>query len=200
MRIAVIVSGVRGGTWLIPVIGTFVYFSFRQYRSKAQQIHTLQSNSQRSLIKQFRESIEGSRHIRAFGRASDNYARSLALLGNSQVCLCSSLQLQNWLSMIFDLNSAMLVTVLLAWATSQPSSSSLYGIAVSFWSLLCLSHALRCLNLTFTRTEKQLNSASELVGMLATVPREHEVEGTGLPAHWPERGDVRLSDVTARYG
>lgn len=94
----------------------------------------------------------------------------------------------------------MLVTVLLAWATSQQPTSSLYGIAVSFWSLLCLSHALSYLMSNLTSTGNQLKSVSELVRMLEPVPLEHEIEGTELPAHWPERGDVRLFGVTARYG
>lgn len=90
--------------------------------------------------------------------------------------------------------------MLLAWATSQQSTSSPHGIAVSFWSLLCLSHALDYLNRNITNTEKLLGSTSELLRTVENAPLEHEVDGSELPAYWPERGDVRLYDVTARYG
>lgn len=197
-RTANIVSGVPGATWIVPVAIAFSCTVFHHYRAKAQKLRKLQAMAQEALRQQFRESVEGSRHIRAFGWRQENTLQTLQVLNDSSKCFHSQRLLEGWMLSVFELQTTIILPVLVALGTKNAASSQ-SSLSVSFWSALCLSHALSMTAKNIVTWETSSDAVSELFETIDGIPVENHIDGVELPASWPQRGIVQFRNVTAHY-
>lgn len=193
-RSATILSGVPGGIYTLPAICVVFYMTYRSHINATRGLEQLNTQARGSLNQHVRETIDGIRHIRAFGWTEKNSQRTSELLKLSQQSFHSDSCLEDWLRLVFELYSCLIITVLVFFATSQKT-----GIGISFWSLQCIPHALSLLAFHLSPLDTALRHSFELKRMIESVPREINIDSAKIPPSWPERGQIVFQNVTARY-
>lgn len=193
-RSANILSGVPGGIYALPIAYFAFYLTYRSHINASRGLQKLTTEARGSLKKQLRETIDGIRHLRAFGWTDKNSQRTSELLELSQRCRHSNSCLENWLRLIFELCSCIIITVLVFLSTGQST-----GIGISFWSLQCIPYALNYLAFHLAPLDIALFDFFELQRMIESVPRENNIAGLEIPASWPDQGQIVFQNVTARY-
>ncbi|KAJ3498404.1 hypothetical protein NLG97_g1153 [Lecanicillium saksenae] len=177
----------------------FVFLLHYFNRRSSQQLHQFKSKAEEKLAQKFTEAVDGIKYTRPFGWESNNISTLFELVDQSQrwhyVKLCE----RGSLLFLCDCHTALDLVILVFLATRRPLASSQSGIGLSFWSSLCLSHALEILASQFAQTETFLGNAHELQNSVRNIPIEDHDCGIEPPASWPDRGEVLFEHVTARY-
>lgn len=194
-----ITSGVQGGIFLLPILGIFVYsilyFSCRSSR----QIQQFSASAEQRLGKGFLEAVDGIKYTRMSGRTKRNLAAAFEMIDQSQRWYYAKLCRLGSVLFLCDLHSSIHLTALVYLATYKPQSCSQSGIGLSFWSCLCLSHALECLARQLSEGEVFLANAHEVLNVVQTIPVEDDEPGIDVPSSWPDCGKVEFDHVTAKY-
>lgn len=194
-----IISGTGKGILLLPVLGGFIYLILHFNGRANQQLKAYNTTSKQKLERKLLEVVAGIKHTRAFGRQNVTLAATFELINLCQRWYYTTLCQSGSVLFLCDLHTVVSLTLMVFLATFEPLASSPSGIGLSFWSSLCLSHALDCLARQLCDSEALLSDAKGLRELVQNIPVEDHESGVGLPPSWPDRGDVSFDQVTARY-
>jgi ATP-binding cassette subfamily C (CFTR/MRP) protein 1 len=105
---------------------------------------------------------------------------------------------QEWLGTTLGLMSAALAIILVGVATQLNANSGFAGAGLI--ALMNFSNFLLYLVVNWTDLETSIGAVSRLKGFIENVTSEHRIgEDTVPSAAWPEKGEVRITGVSASY-
>ncbi|KAJ6782804.1 hypothetical protein PWT90_09674 [Aphanocladium album] len=182
----------------VAYLGAVDHGHLLQHRA-SRQLKYFNAKADEKLGRKFLEIVDGIKCARPFGRREHNLIEAFALVNQSQTWHYANLCRQGSMLFLCDLHTAFSLTMLVFLATRRPLASSQLSIGLSFWSSLCMSHALDCLAGKFSDTEAFLLKAHEVQDLVQNIPVEDHDSGINVSTSWPERGEVVFERVTANY-
>lgn len=201
IKTGIILSGTQFTALLLPVLCLIVYLIQYYYLRTSRQIRHLDLEAQSPLYTQFTENAAGLRHIRAFGWEAKKLKKSLQLLDASQKPSYYMFSVQRWLTLVMDSTTFLTAVVVVTIAVCVQSATSPTGVALSLVGLISFSSSLSAVVQDWTSLETSVAALERLNHFSKTTPIEEDPEDpVELPAVWPERGQVSLQNVIAKYG
>ncbi|KAJ4158434.1 uncharacterized protein LMH87_008960 [Akanthomyces muscarius] len=199
-QVGIALSGANYMATMLPVLVGVLYFVQRYYLRTSRQLRHLDIESQAPLATAFRETADGLVYIRAFKWEAHAMSRGLKFLNESQKPFYLLFCAQQFLSLILDSLSSSLATVLALLTLYIKDSSTENSSGLSFLVLIILGTSFNRTIMTWTALETALGSLSRLQMFLDDTPVESTTDDARpLPDNWPSRGEVQISNVTARY-
>ena len=186
-------------------IAVFIYV-FRRYCFACTRIKVAVGRAADEVVAHTSETLSGLAVVRAFGAQERFQEGNMAMQDKSCAASLAQIWLQLWLAFRLDLVGVLLVlaTTLLAILNDGPEvSSAKAGLAMSnsFQILLFFS--------VMTQTLGEIHAGTGGIDRaedIASVPPERDgmdeppsPEERGLPATWPNRGEVKFSGVVMPY-
>lgn len=200
VKVGIILSGATYMTVLIPIILIALFFIQRYYLRTSRQLRHLELETQAPLVTTVRETSDGLVYIRSFGWKEQTLAQSLVLLDESQKPVYLLYSAQQVLGLSTDLVAAAMAIVLTLLSVYVKHGRSANSAGVAFLSIVVVGNTLNELVLQWTSLEMAIGALSRIRSFIMGTPIE-SVEGmSSLPEDWPSRGEVQLSEVSARYG
>lgn len=199
VKVYLILSGAAHLSFLLPVILFALVFAQRYFFRTSQQLQHLQLASQTSLISSVRETSQGLVYIRAFGWKEHMLARTLHLLDESEKPRYLLECAQKVLALSFDILAAVLATSLAISSLNAKDHQSANSAGVAFLCLVITSVTLSEMIRGLTSLEMAIHALSRLRSFFSETPTESDEGTISLPENWPSRGEVELSNVSARY-
>jgi ATP-binding cassette subfamily C (CFTR/MRP) protein 1 len=106
--------------------------------------------------------------------------------------------IQQWLSLVLDVSTAMLAIIVAALAISLRRDSSLTGIALV--NIVSFNSSLRSIIVSWSIAETSIGAVSRVKQLEDDVIPEALADETVLPPEtWPESGSIDIKGVTAVY-
>ncbi|KAI1128414.1 ABC transporter [Nemania abortiva] len=181
---------------LILTIGALQHVYLRTSR----QLRLLDLEARSPLYTHFLETLSGLSTVRALGWQEQFKTRNEILLDLSQRPYYLLYCIQRWLNLVLDLivGAEAVLVVGLALGLRHTTSPGLLGVSLN--NVLSFNVALSSLVSGWTVLETSLGSIARLKQFEADVEPEDKGELMDQPPpHWPDRGAIEFSNVTAHH-
>lgn len=186
----------------MPVVGLAVYLTQRVYLRTSRQLRVLDLEAKAPLVSHLAECFEGRVTIRAMAWGGAVTEKNMGVLNVSQKPYYLLYCLQRWLSLVLDLITTGLATLMVGIAVSQRTKGDVdVGyLGVGLVSVMGFGQTLNQLITHWTNLETSLGGVDRVRGYIASAllgsggaddGHEHEPEDTSAPG-------VPLYDVSAR--
>lgn len=192
-------SGADYMSSVLPVLLVVIYFTQRCYLLTSRQLRHLEIENQAPLVTFFREMADGLPYVRGFGWQAVMFNRGIKLLNQSQNPFYLLLCAQQLLSLVLDLLSSSMATILAILTLYVDGISTESSSGLSFLVLIVLGRSFNRAITLWTALETALGSMSRLRLFFDFTPVERLGGSQPLPKNWPSRGHVEMNNVTARY-
>lgn len=153
------------------------------------------------LYSHFLESIQGLTTIRAFGWTRSYTEKNLALLDDAQKPSYLLNCIQRWLTLVLDLVVATLTIILVVFTVKLRNKldPSLLGLALV--NMMQLGTNMKGIILYWSILETSLGAIARIKRFSETTPTERVPEESRKPSEeWLARGEVKIQNLTVRYG
>ena len=179
-----------------------IYFSLQSYyRITSRELKRLDTLTKSPLYSNFREAVEGTSSIRAFGSGRNFIDNNSSDLESNQRAFFNSQAAVQWFFLRLQLInvSVLLVICVLALFMRNVLNNldvGLFGLSLSY--ALTISGTLSGLVNSFAETEKEMVSMERIREYVETIPREPFSEEP-QDFDWPKKGSIYFHDVYVRY-
>ena len=216
-NIGLIVAGAQYSALLVPFI-IAVFFTLQMfYLRTSRQMRLLEIEAAAPLYTLFTEtSTHGLEHIRAFGWEIDFTKETYDALDYSQRPYYYMNAIQRWLQLSMDLVGLFIALILICITTSFRHTASQAGLGLSLLNLVSFSELMNAFVSAWTDLESSLGALARLRTFLNSTPQEtQEQDGERratekqalvgspsdepLPPQWPQSGNIRFTNVNAKY-
>jgi ABC-type multidrug transport system fused ATPase/permease subunit len=197
---ALILAGSSYASATLPFLLTAVYLLQRFYLRTSRQLRYMDLETQAPLINAIQESMHGVATIRAFGWQSASHQKFLNLLDRSQRPYYLLLCIQRWLSLMLDILTAVIATIVVSLAIGMPSTTSAGSLGLALLNLLGFNSQLSAFVIAWTTIETSASAVSRCQTFEQTTPDERlplEIAEPGL--NWPGEGKITIQDLRATY-
>lgn len=199
----------------VPVLAATLYLLQRVYRATSRQLRVLELELKGPLFSSFLDTFAGLVTIRAFSWTSAAERHLLASLDVSQRPYYLLFCLKRWLTLVMDLVTAGLATLLMGLAVALRDSMDPGFLGVALVSVMSVGNIASALILQWTNLDSSLGSVRRIAGFIDKAREQSEESdepsGAGLflrdekPAvtatsSWPSTGEVVFTDVAAYQG
>lgn len=195
----------------IPFLVLTLYLLQRVYRATSRQLRVLELQLKGPLFGGFLDTFAGLATIRAFSWTSTAERQLLASLDVSQRPYYLLFCLQRWLTLVLDLVTAGLATLLMGLAVVLRDSMDAGFLGVAMVSVMSFGQIVSALILQWTNLDTSLGSVRRIADFTGTALEQSEESErisetaplNGEPraaVDWPSAGEVIFSDVAASYG
>ncbi|KAI8627293.1 ABC multidrug transporter [Xylariaceae sp. FL1651] len=186
----------------IPVLAILIFLLQRIYGRTSRGLRVLDLAAKAPLLAHFVESFDGRETIRAFGWFNAAERQNLKYLDASQRSHYLLFCLQRWLALVLDLIAAGLATLLVALAVALRHSIDPASLGVGLVSVMGFGQVFTQFVTNWSNLDASLGAVSRVKKFVAETPVEATSSYCGLevPASWPSRGQVKLSNVSCSYG
>lgn len=170
------------------------------YLRTSRQLRYLDLESKSPLYSHFLETLDGLPTIRALGWQVPAIQTQHMCLDLSQRPYYLLLCIQQWLNLVLDLIVLALavIVVTMAMELGGTTSGGLLGVALN--NILSFNQALSVLVTSWTSLETSLGAIARVKAFSENTPNENVPGATGNPPEgWPQRGEVRLNNVSITY-
>lgn len=155
------------------------------------------------LFVHFTETEAGLEHIRSYGWEEKRFARGLEIIDASQKPYYYMLAIQGWLILSLDITIAVVSSAVVAVALGNTESTSMAAFGLALLAINVLSRDLGDVIGAWTLLETALGAVGRIRSFSQETPSEKDMaDATNmarLPTDWPQRGEIMLENVTARY-
>lgn len=187
------------GFAFIAVLGIF-YLVQKHYLRTSRQLRLLELEAKSPLYSLFIESLDGLATIRAFGWQEHLKSVNLELLDASQKPLYLLYCIQRWLTLVLGLICAGLATVLITLVVLLRDSIGPGSAAVALVNMISFSSSLMSVVMVWAQLETSMGAVSRVRKLqIETLSEEPLGEEVPPPDYWPNKGEIRFNDLTARY-
>lgn len=185
----------------LPLLVITIYFLQRFYLRTSRQLRHMDLETNAPLIDAIQETMHGVSTIRAFGWQTANHRNFSNLLDRSQRPYYLLLCIQRWLSLMLDLLTAVLATVIVAIAVSMPSTSSAGSLGLALLNILGFNSQLSTFVVAWTSIETSASAVSRCRDFERMTPAEQlrEEEVVEPNQDWPLEGKIVIQDLRATY-
>lgn len=197
---ALILAGSSYASATLPFLLVTVYLLQRFYLRTSRQLRNMDLETQAPLINAIQESMYGVSTIRAFGWESASHQKFLDLLDHSQRPYYLLLCIQRWLSLMLDILTAIIATVVVSLAIGIPSTSSASSLGLALLNVLGFNSQLSAFVVAWTTIETSASAVSRCQTFEQTTPDERlPLEITEPDQNWPGEGRIVIQDLRATY-
>lgn len=192
----------------IPLLVLVLYVLQRIYRATSRQLRVLELQLKAPLFSSFLDTFEGLATIRAFAWTSTAERQLLTALDSSQRPFYLLYCLQRWLTLVLDLVTAGLATLLMGLAVVLRDSMDPGYLGVALVSVMGFGQIVSALILQWTNLDTSLGSVRRIADFIDAAVEQSEDSSSGpQPAEdivaaneWPSAGEVVFKDVSASHG
>ncbi|KAF3011215.1 hypothetical protein E8E13_011623 [Curvularia kusanoi] len=197
---ALILAGSSYASVALPILLVTVYLLQRFYLRTSRQLRYMDLETQAPLIDAVQETMHGVSTIRAFGWQSASHRKFLDLLDRSQRPYYLLLCIQRWLSLMLDILTAVLATIVVSLAVTTPSSSSAGSLGLALLNILGFNGQLSVFVVAWTTIETSASAVSRCQSFEQTTPGEQSPLETAPPSqNWPVEGKIYIQNLRATY-
>jgi ATP-binding cassette subfamily C (CFTR/MRP) protein 1 len=197
---ALILAGSSYASVTLPFLLATVYLLQRFYLRTSRQLRYMDLEAHAPLIDAIQETMSGVPTIRAFGWQSASHRRFLNLLDRSQRPYYLLLCIQRWLSLMLDILTAVIATVVVSLAVSIPSTSSAGSLGLALLNILGFSGQLSIFVVAWTTIETSAGAVARCQNFERTTPNEQSAVEIAKPNQdWPAQGKIIIKDLRATY-
>lgn len=197
---ALVLAGSSYASATLPILLVTVYLLQRFYLRTSRQLRYMDLETQAPLIDAIQETMHGVPTIRAFGWQSASHRKFIDLLDRSQRPYYLLLCIQRWLSLMLDIVTAIIATVIVSLAVSMPSTSSAGSLGLALLNILGFSGQLSVFVVAWTTIETSASAVSRCRDFEHTTPDEHSPLEIAKPnVDWPAEGKIVIRDLRATY-
>jgi ATP-binding cassette subfamily C (CFTR/MRP) protein 1 len=184
---ALILAGSNYASATLPFLIVTVYLLQRFYLRTSRQLRYMELETQAPLINAIQGTMDGVSTIRAFGWQSASYRKFLNLLDRSQRPYYLLLCIQRWLSLMLDVLTVVIATVVVSLAVSIPSTSSAGSLGLALLNILGFNGQLSAFVVAWTTIETSASAVARCRDIEQTTPHEQSPLETAKPneAGWP---------------
>ncbi|TDL26292.1 multidrug resistance-associated ABC transporter [Rickenella mellea] len=188
----------RLGIIFIP-IGILYYIVSIFYRRSSVETKRLDSLMRSALYASFSETLTGRSTVRA-SREQDRFIKNAeGSLDLENRAYFMTIAIQRWLSVRLDLFGNILILGVAIFAAVFRNTVNPSKIGVVLSHTLGITQVLSEVVSEFAQNEQNMNSVERIL-VYAELTRESALTTPNdPPPSWPERGDVKFSDVTLSY-
>lgn len=185
----------------LPVIVAAIYAVQRFYLRTSRQIRHIDLEEKAPLYTYFCETGDGVVYLHAFGWEDENLKAGYRLLDNSQQPFYLMLCIQQWLSLVLGLLTALIAFTMVTVVVWSKNSTSGSAVGLSFLSVLNFQKTIVWLIEAWAGSETSVAALGRLQQYQEETPQEKQPETIAeLPEDWPSSGAVNIEDVSASYG
>jgi len=197
---ALILAGSSYASATLPFLLVTVYLLQRFYLRTSRQLRYMDLETQAPLINAIQESMYGVSTIRAFGWESASHQKFLDLLDRSQRPYYLLLCIQRWLSLMLDILTALIATVVVSLAIGIPSTSSAISLGLALLNVLGFNSQLSAFVVAWTTIETSASAVSRCQTLEQITPDERlPLEIAEPDQNWPAEGKIMIQDLRATY-
>lgn len=197
----------------IPLLVLVLYLLQRIYRATSRQLRVLELQLKGPLFSSFLDTFAGLATIRAFAWTSAAERQLLTALDVSQRPFYLLFCLQRWLTLVLDLVTAGLATLLMGLAVALRDSMDPGYLGVALVSVMGFGQIVSALILQWTNLDTSLGSVRRIADFIDTAveqregsgvttePLQHEdASAAAIVVEWPSAGEVVFTGVSASHG
>lgn len=186
---------------ILPPTILVVYIVQKIYLRTSRQLRVLELSSRAAVLSSFTETVAGAPTIRAFEWQPLTAQHASRVLDGSQRPLYLLMCLQRWLNIVLDLLIAAVAVGVVTASVRLRGSTTGGEVGVALSMILVANTTLLKLVTNWADLEMSLGAVARLRNVERETAREEQLaRGTqGLPDHWPGRGAITFSEVTASY-
>jgi ATP-binding cassette subfamily C (CFTR/MRP) protein 1 len=197
---ALILAGSNYASATLPFLIVTVYLLQRFYLRTSRQLRYMELETQAPLIDAIQETMDGVSTIRAFGWQSASHRKFLNLLDRSQRPYYLLLCIQRWLSLMLDILTVVIATVVVSLAVNIPSTSSASSLGLALLNILGFNGQLSTFVVAWTTIETSASAVSRCRDFEQTTPYEQLPLETAKPSEdWPVEGKIIIKELRATY-
>ncbi|KAF5879184.1 putative abc multidrug protein [Botrytis fragariae] len=192
----------------LPFILILIYLLQKYYLRTSRQIRLMDLSSKAPLHTHFLETLTGLLTIRAFGFHTVMQQRHAKLLDNSQKPFYLLYCIQVWLMLVIDLLVAALAILLVALVVKLRYTTDAGLVGVALVNIMGFNTTLSAVIIHWTATETSVGAVERIRSFVRGTPDENRKEDEDteegeteveVPEDWPNRGAIRIQNVTASY-
>ncbi|KAJ5554453.1 hypothetical protein N7513_004412 [Penicillium frequentans] len=181
-----------------PFLLSILYGVQRFYLRTSRQLRLLDLEAKSPLYTHFLDTVKGSMTLRAFGWTEDSILFNNVLLDTSQRPAYQLGMIQRCLSFVLDIVVAVIALLVVTLATQLRPSTGLTG--ASLVSIMSFGSTLAYLIQMYTLLETSIGAVSRIKSLSdRTAPEDLPGEDIQPPITWPERGIIRVKNISASY-
>ncbi|KAK3380879.1 P-loop containing nucleoside triphosphate hydrolase protein [Podospora didyma] len=203
----------------VPFLAGILYILQRIYLRTSRQLRLLDLEFKAPLFSHFISTSEGLATIRAFCWTAAAERENIKLLDMSQRPHYLLFCLQRWLTLVLDLVTAGMATLLMGLAVALRDAIDPGYLGVALVSVMNFGHIVSALIIFWTNLETSLQAVGRVRDYVAGTPVEYyhaeglDDDGDGdqqtlLQTNpeeeegsiWPSKGEVVISNISASYG
>ncbi|KUJ09415.1 ABC transporter-like protein [Mollisia scopiformis] len=185
---------------VLPFVAIVCYIIQKFYLRTSRQIRLMDLEAKAPLYSNFLETLSGMVTIRAFGWSKDMEKRNMELLDASQRPFYLLYCIQRWLALVIDLAVAFLAVILVALIVRFRHSTNAGFVGVALISIMNFNQSLTVVIQCWTALETSLGAISRIKSFVGSVQSENlPGECQEVPAEWPTKGSIDVSDISAAY-
>ncbi|XP_071803247.1 ATP-binding cassette sub-family C member 9-like [Asterias amurensis] len=184
--------------FIVPIV--VVYFILQKYfLASSRELQRLENTSKSPVLAYFSESLGGLSTLRAYGYEQKFFRTILNLIDKNTAAFVYVHSSMRWLGFRLDFLGSLLVF----FATlSTLTGAVLFGIDPSLVGLsatyaLQVSVYLNYLVVNRSLVEMMMNAVERI--QYFTEVNTEDYGGTKPPSSWPQKGDIRIEDISVRY-
>lgn len=150
---------------------------------------------------QFLETLNGLATVRAFGWENELVNLIQQRLDQSQKPFYLLFSIQRWLNLVLDLMVAGIALVLVSLAVGLRGKTNAGFAGLALYNIMGLSSAMKAAIYVWTILETSIGAVARIKAFEQSTPSERKPEEKETPPEsWPDRVEVRVSDLTVSYG
>ncbi|OAP62557.1 ABC transporter [Fonsecaea erecta] len=181
-----------------PFIIALMWLIQKLYLRTSRQMRMLDLEAKSPLYTHFLDTTKGIVTLRAFGFISNDRAKNMNLLDDSQRPAYLLFMLQQWLTLVLNFIVMALAVLLVSLAVNLHHNSGFTG--ASLVTLMSFGDFLSSIVMQWTKLETSIGAIARLQTFNNTVAPEDRMEETIIPGEeWPTNGQIDLREVSATY-
>lgn len=199
-QVALIATGSTYVALTCPFLLLALYFLQKVYLRTSRQMRILDLENKSPLYSHFAETLEGLATIRAFGSQSLFMRMNIERLDTSQRPNYLLYCIQRWLDLVLQLLVGAMAVVVVALAVNLRNTTSPALLGISLSSVVSFNNNLGFLMIFWTMLETSLGVIARLKDFeKATESENKSGENFVPPEDWPNKGEIRFTNVFAEY-
>ncbi|CAG2101456.1 unnamed protein product [Medioppia subpectinata] len=184
------------------IVTAFIYYYIQKlYIPSSRQLKRIESTTRSPIYIHFGETVSGSASIRAYGVSHQFIQESNRRVDENHMCYYPCFTAARWLAIRLEFLGycIVFVTAVLAVLYKHKLTPGVAGLAISY--ALNITSVLASFVKTVSTLETNIVSVERCLEYThsPTEPEWYNKATKPLPHSWPERGEIKFSEYSARY-
>lgn len=195
----IVLSGIKYAVLGLPCLLAILYLIYRHYLGSVLPVLYSSNNAKSALWARLGDTIDGAEHIRGFGWVRQHLRKSLETLDRSQRLLYKSYVIQRQLLFLLELLALVVGLFIVATILNTSWLASHAAAGLSMVTLLTLGTNMAIMAPSILDLERGLRVIARIRQFINLAPLEFQPGALLLPPKWPRQGEIKLTNVYAKY-